>query len=692
MQASSRRKLEAVQARYAALLDVAESITTHRHLQDLFQDISRHLRALVPFDGLSLALYDPSTETVCLHLLHTHQPLIAPPPMGLRIPVAETPFSLRHTQEPYYTPDVLADPRYPAVHQHLMANGLNSYCAVPLHAGRGFLGVMNFAAYRPDAYSPEEIDFIRQVGRQVAVAVENTLFAEEATALQKQLARDRDRLQLILDVNHAVNAHLEMRPLFEAIASALRRAFALDAIHLALYDPERQALRVTLLDSPEGQPPLREQGLLPLAGSPAGHAYTTRRAVVLRQDALQSVSEHGARYLMREGLASLCALPLPGRHEVLGTLQLASHDAHAFAPEVVELLTRVAGQIAIALDHALAYQRIERLNVRLAEEKLYLEDEIRSHLQFEEIVGQSAALRAILRQIETVAPTGSTVLICGETGTGKELIARAIHQTSTRRQATFVKLNCAAIPTGLLESELFGHEKGAFTGAIAQRIGRFELAHKGTIFLDEIGEIPLEVQPKLLRVLQEQEFERLGSARTIRADTRLIAATNRDLAEMMREHRFRADLYYRLNVFPIQLPPLRERREDIPLLVHYFTQQFARRMNRAIESIPTEAMAALVRYEWPGNVRELQNLVERSVILSPGSSLRVPLEALQASASGHSPLGTTTLDEAERQHIVRALEAAQWVVGGPQGAAVRLGLKRTTLQSRMEKLGIVRPL
>jgi formate hydrogenlyase transcriptional activator len=347
----------------------------------------------------------------------------------------------------------------------------------------------------------------------------------------------------------------------------------------------------------------------------------------------------------------------------------------------------VAGQVAIALDNALSYRRIEELNARLAEEKVYLEDEIRTDSRFEEIIGQSRALKANLKQVETVAPTDSTVLIYGETGTGKELLARAIHNLSSRRQGTFVKLNCAAIPTGLLESEMFGHERGAFTGAIAQRIGRFELAHSGTMFLDEVGEIPLELQTKLLRVLQEREFERLGSSRTIRTDARLVAATNRDLAAMVEERTFRADLYYRLNVFPITVPPLRDRREDIPLLVRYFVQQNARRMNRRITSIPAETMEALARYHWPGNIRELANFIERAVILSSGAALHAPVRELKRASGGG---GVVTLAAAEREAIERSLRESGGKVGGADGAAARLGMKRTTLQAKMRKLGMVK--
>jgi formate hydrogenlyase transcriptional activator len=356
-------------------------------------------------------------------------------------------------------------------------------------------------------------------------------------------------------------------------------------------------------------------------------------------------------------------------------------------PEDVAFLT----QEAIAAENADAYRQIAELKDKLAQEKLYLEDGIRSELNFDQIVGTSAALRRALWQVEMVAPTESTVLVYGETGTGKELIARAIHDRSPRRGRAFVKLNCAAIPTGLLESELFGHEKGAFTGAIAQRTGRFELANGGTIFLDEIGDVPLELQPKLLRVLQEREFERLGSGRTLRTDVRLIAATNRDLAAMVEEGKFRIDLFYRLNVFPLQVPPLKERSEDIPLLVRHFAQQFSRRMNKQIDTIPSKTLQALTRYHWPGNIRELQNVIERAVILSFGPVLNVPLSELnQVAVNSKASPTRDTLEDAQREHILKALEDTGWVLGGPNGAAARLGLKRSTLQYRMRKVGIFR--
>ncbi|HWT88529.1 MAG TPA: sigma 54-interacting transcriptional regulator, partial [Candidatus Angelobacter sp.] len=386
---------------------------------------------------------------------------------------------------------------------------------------------------------------------------------------------------------------------------------------------------------------------------------------------------------------------------------LASKRIDAFTAQEAELLGQVGGQVAIAVKNALAFKEIDALKDKLAVEKLYLEEEIRSEFNFEEIIGESPALRKALGQVELAAPANTTVLLHGETGTGKELFARAIHNLSPRRDRTFVKVNCAAIPAGLLESELFGHERGAFTGAIAQKVGRFELADTGSIFLDEVGDLPLELQPKLLRVLQEQEFERLGSNRTQSVDVRVVAATNTDLSRLVAEKAFRSDLYYRLNVFPIQIPALRERREDIPLLVRYFVQKFSQRFNKTVLFVPADAMDALTNYSWPGNVRELENLLERAVLLSPGKELRIPLSELKSSLSMSkgeapeaalsdsveaSPAQVATLEEAERQHILRVLRQTKWRIAGPRGAAVLLGMKRTTLQARIRKLGIRRPI
>jgi formate hydrogenlyase transcriptional activator len=393
------------------------------------------------------------------------------------------------------------------------------------------------------------------------------------------------------------------------------------------------------------------------------------------------------------GYRSFCGLPLNTPRRRLGVFGLASLQPNSFTTDDVEFLSQVANQLALAIDNWLAHSDIAVLQDRGTQESVYLDDAGPAEMHFKGIIGKSAALRKVLRQVETVAPTNSNVLILGETGTGKELIARAIHDLSSRRPNTFVTLNCAAIPTGLMESELFGHERGAFTGAISQRMGRFELANRGTMFLDEIGEIPLELQPKLLRVLQQREFERLGNARTFKTDARLIAATNRDLEVMVREQKFRADLFYRLNVFPIQVPPLRERPEDIPPLVRHFVQHFSRQMNRTIDTVPTETMEGLIRYCWPGNIRELENVIERAVILSHGPVLKVQLQDLCSRAiSTENSRRQQTLEEVERAQILATLKATKWVLSGLSGAAIRLGLNRSTLQFRMKKLGIVRPI
>ena len=673
-------RIDPVLERHETLLEVAESIASHRQLSTLFADLSRCLKRLVSFDFITLTLADPVEKVVRLHILETDQPLhIKGPPTPL--PYSDTPTILAlETRQPYYVPDVEHETRYPIIRELLQNHGIQSYCILPLYTAHRDLGGLHFGSMQKDSYQPDDIEFMQQVARQVAVAVDNALNSEA-------LGRERDRLRALLEINNAVVGHLSSKELFQAISSSLRRTFGLDYASLLIYDCDRCGLKLQTLDFPDGSGHIRENALVPLDESLAGHVFRTREARVFSVQEAAGISPSSAEMFTREGLQSLCCLPLVTHGKALGTLNLGSRREQFFTPGDLQFFQQAAAQVAIALENAFSYKCIEELNSRLAEEKVYLEDEIRTENRFEEIIGQSRALKAILKQVETVAPTDSTVMIYGETGTGKELLARAIHDLSARKQGTFVKLNCAAIPTGLLESEMFGHEKGAFTGAIAQRIGRFELAHRGSMFLDEVGEIPLELQTKLLRVLQEREFERLGSSRTIRTDARLVAATNRDLSQMVEEREFRADLYYRLNVFPITVPPLRDRREDIPLLVRYFVQQNARRMNKRITSIPSDAMEALTHYHWPGNIRELQNFIERAVIVSPGPALQAPVRELKRgvkSAAGPA----VTLEAAEREAILRALREANGRVGGEQGAAARLGMKRTTLQAKMRKLGI----
>ncbi len=520
---------------------------------------------------------------------------------------------------------------------------------------------------------------------------------------QACLQRQNERLQLLLNLTSRITSNLDLREVLRAISANFREVMRCDGAGVWLPGEGAGTFKLYAFDAPVSKGFAKEEVIITLPeDDPARRAFETMKPMVATVDEIGwPGGGEGYRLAAAESVKSACFIPLVNRGRALGDLMIVRLTEGTFTAEDVDFLSQAAGQIAIAIENALAYREISELKDKLAQEKLYLEEEIRSEMNFAEIVGKSSALRKVLKRVETVAPTDSTVLIYGETGAGKELIARAIHDLSPRKSKAFVKLNCAAIPTGLLESELFGHERGAFTGAIAQRIGRFEVANGGTIFLDEIGEIPLELQTKLLRVLQEREFERLGSSRTLRTDARLIAATNRDLEAMVAEQKFRSDLFFRLNVFPIQVPPLRERHGDIPLLVRHFAQQFSKRMNKTIDTISSATMEALSRYHWPGNIRELQNVIERAVITSTGRVLKVDVADLKISkpsspAEKGSAQGSTngglrdTLEETERQQILKALQRSNWVVAGPKGAAAKLGMKRSTLQLRMSKLGISR--
>jgi len=507
----------------------------------------------------------------------------------------------------------------------------------------------------------------------------------------------RAREAFLLEVTNALVSNLDIRQLLSAIASCVRQVKAFDYATLALYDAHSGRLRMHVLEPAAGaevSSVIGEEPLVSLGKSPAGWAYTTRKPLLLKGQAGEEWAFETPPQLGQQSLKSGCWIPLMGREGVMGTLNVFSSRPGNFTDDDVTMLTQIAGQVAIAMGNALAFQHLSELKDQLSEQKQYLEDELKTEFNFEEIIGQSKSIRRVLKQVETVAATDSTVLILGETGTGKELLARSVHDLSPRRGHAFVRVNCASIPAGLLESELFGHEKGAFTGAIAQRVGRLELAHQGTIFLDEVGDIPLELQPKLLRALQEKEFERLGSTRTIKTDVRIVAATNRDLTKLVASGQFRSDLFYRLNVFPIVVPPLRERGDDIPLLVQYFLSKFSQRMKKNIDIVPPEGMRALCKYSWPGNIRELEHVIERAVILSPGPILKVPaFEPAPEPAGGSStspPLKTSALETVEREHIIRVLRETRGRVGGPDGAAERLGMNRTTLNSRMRKLKISR--
>jgi formate hydrogenlyase transcriptional activator len=543
-----------------------------------------------------------------------------------------------------------------------------------------------------------------------ALTVTNDVSRDEAIVrISEELQRQNDRLQLLLNLTTRITSSLDLREVLRAIAANIREVMHADGVAVSLPDTASRKSRVFAMDFPHSKGVLNEE-LFFTPSAAAQKAMATLKPVVIDTREPEEFGFGTTEIAVAEGIKALCLIPLVNRGRVLGILGTSRTTETPFTPEEVDFLSRASGQIAIAIENALAYKEISELKDKLAQEKLYLEEEIRTDSGFERIIGKSAALKRVLQMVETVAPSDSTVLLLGETGTGKELIARAIHDRGRRKDRTFVKLNCAAIPTGLLESELFGHEKGAFTGAIAQKVGRLELADQGTLFLDEVGDIPIEIQPKLLRVLQEREFERLGSTHTRKVNVRLVAATNRDLENMVADREFRSDLFYRLNVFPIRIPSLRERKEDIPMLVSYFAQKFAKQMQKKIESVPSVAMKVLTAWEWPGNIRELENFIERAVILTRGKALEAPLTELRkpetataadagvdrnsrtarkaTSSRPNVNAGAVEYERKQREEIVDALNACKGRVGGSVGAATRLGINRTTLLYRMRKLGI----
>ena len=670
--------------RYEDLLRAATAISGYRDIHTFRERFASELQRFISFDYVLVKIIDSETQTVQWSMFE------APGHDDEALPdfqPDETPTGwVFKNQTPSIIEDWEHETRYPRLREFLDQFNIRSTCVLPLTTVHRRLGVFAVGSPVPGAYSADEVAFLSMVADHLALAIDSALNFEASREAQAELERKNERLELVLELTNRVVSSLELRDLLREVAGSVRRVMNCDVAGVALPDPEHTHFRFYALDFPNSKGYLTEDTRIPIE-SPLGIAFHTGKVELRNKSQIQQdCPEVCTAPAMREGLSSGCFLPLVSRGRSLGVLALSRFAEVAFTPDEIDFLTQIARQFAIAIENALAYKEIAELKEKLAQEKLYLEDEIRGEMDFEGIVGQSSALRNVLQMVETVAGSDSTVLLLGETGTGKELIARAIHERSRRKDRTFIKLNCAAIPTGLLESELFGHEKGAFTGAISQKIGRLELADRGSLFLDEVGDIPPEIQPKLLRALQEREFERLGSTYTKRVDVRLVAATNRDLEKMVEERQFRNDLYYRLNVFPIRIPPLRERPEDIPLLVHYFTQKYARRMEKQIDSIPAAPLKKLSAWHWPGNIRELENFVERAVILTRGATLQFPLDELKSSSL--RPSVPVIRSNSQRDEIVRILKEAKGQVGGPNGAAARLGLKRTTLISRMKKLGI----
>lgn len=665
--------------RYETLLLMAD-LTVHYHsLAELFGHLAQQLQAFAGFATTFFALHDPARNLMVRQTLGESS---MRPPEPEEVPVDGSPSGwVWRNQQPLVIPDLTNNQGFLEFLRPLIQQGISCCCMLPLTTAHRRLGTLVLGSSRPGVFREKDVQLLQRVANLTALSIENAL-------TRAALQIERERLQMLVEVNSALVSHQDPGQLFPAISEFIRGVIAHDYASIELYDEGARGLSnyAVALAKKNGSPVTG--GITPLNQALAGQAFLERQIRIIGLAELLANHTPMAKTLLEHGIRVLCCIPLLTRKGPLGVMNLGSKDEKAFRPQDLTLLKQIAGQIATAVETTESYREIAQLKDRLWEERSYLQGEIRQQLGFEEIVGDSPALRRILEQAKTVATSNATVLILGETGTGKELIARAIHRMSTRKDGSFIKMNCAAIPTGLLESELFGYERGAFTGAISQKIGRLELADRGTLFLDEIGDIPLQLQPKLLRVLQDQEFERLGGTRTLRVNTRLVAATNRDVAQSVVDREFRSDLYYRLNVFPIRLPALRERKEDIALLVRYFVQKFSRRLSKEIEIIPSETMNALKAWDWPGNVRELENFLERSVILSEGKILNSPLAELQVLGSPGEFSGT--LHSLQRNHIVRALRESGGIIAGIHGAAARLGLKRTTLQSRMQRMGIAR--
>jgi len=647
------------------------------HGEDAF---AKELHAIVDFDYLFISdCADYADEPKSM--LEINRTRRRPSEAG--IPIADnTGFWVYERQQTLMIGDWAQETRFPQMAEFLRKEGIASTCTLPLIRGDRKLGVIEFGSSRLNAYTEAEAEQFAAVAGQVALAFDATV-----NFMSTEVAESR--LKLLLELTNSVVSSLDFREVLRAISASVRRVMQCHGVSVMLPDATGKYLMGFVIDALENLAPRNyDTRLFPIDGSLLGKAFQTGSPVSGNPAELppEFFDDTEQREAFVREIKSVCFVPLISRKRALGVMALGKRQENGFGRGDVVFLMQVANQVAIAVENALAYREIADLKDKLAQEKLYLEDEIRGEADFEGIVGRSAALRHVLQLAETVAPSDSTVLLLGETGTGKELIARAIHDRSRRKHHTLVRLNCAAIPTGLLESELFGHEKGAFTGAISQKTGRFELADQSTLFLDEVGDIPIEIQPKLLRALQEREFERLGSTRTKKVDVRLVAATNRDLEKMIEDREFRSDLYYRLNVFPIRIPPLRERPEDIPLLIRSFTQRYGRRMGKDIQTIPASTMKKLVAWHWPGNIRELENFIERSVILTHGSALQVPLDELTHGKRANPLAGTR--ESGEREEILRILKATNGRVAGTDGAAERLGLPRTTLISRMKKLGI----
>ncbi len=676
------------ETRYRALLRVSGLLSSESDVQTALRSVSVLLSKIIGFDRIALLLVNEDGQSARMYALESER-TDSDVLIGREFPLQDTSLALVfESQQSRYVPS-LADElaRVPDLLQATRLTQPSSAYMFPISSARKRLGILIIVNSSGRECGAQDAELMNSVSMHFATALETALAVEEAESYKQNLARERDRLSLILEINNHIIAHLDINELFRAASKSIRGYFDNALTGFWLFEERSNQLELSTVDSGAGFG-LHENITTTILTEEDIAKMRARVAAIFGPDEIAEFPRSIAKAMRDSSIASLVCVPLVGSKGPLGIISLGSREQDAFAQNDLDLLSQIANQISLAIENALAYRRVTFSCRRLEDEREYLVSELQTEYNFEDIVGKSAAIKSVLEQVAIVAPTDSTVLLIGESGTGKELIARAIHNLSVRRDRTFVRLNCAAVPSGLLESELFGHEKGAFTGALAQKRGRIELAHEGSLFLDEIGDIGLELQPKLLRVLQEREFERLGSNHTIKVDTRLIAATHRDLPGMMRKGEFRDDLFYRLNVFPIHIPPLRERKGDIQLLVHYFVAALSRKMRKSIQIIPDEVIDAITSFSWPGNVRELQNFIERSVILSRDETLAAPISELRQTAPAKEIGLGTTFHAMEREVIVNVLREAGGKLSGRGGAAERLELKRTTLQRKMERLCI----
>ncbi|MGA9484241.1 MAG: sigma 54-interacting transcriptional regulator [Candidatus Acidiferrales bacterium] len=681
--------MRSAEDRYRTLLDASSTLADQTTVKAVLHSLRDVLFSTSRLHGTELYVLDHDEQS--LRVLDFDRDSDAPAlKIGTRVSRIGAAARVLEEQKPVFIPDtaqeMLKHPELAPFAAEVV--GRSSYL-FPVSAAQKRYGFLAATKLQGEEFAPEDVEMLRSLASHVAVALECALARDNAELYQRQVVKERDRLRLLLEINNHIVSKLDINELFRSASASIRTYFRNDFTGFWLIDKNSNQLECVVLDFPSGKGSLT--AVLKSELSDSDHQKLRAHIPeLLKFEEIETLPARIAGKLKAESITSMAIAPMVTANGPLGVMSLGSRQPDNFGQQDLDLLSQISTQIALAVDNAIAHGRLTEARDRLEEERLYLESEIRSEYNFEDIVGKSAALRKVLDQVAIVAPTGSTVLLRGETGTGKELFARAIHNLSPRRERTFVRLNCAAIPSGLVESELFGHEKGAFTGALMQKKGRFELADHGTLFLDEIGDISLELQPKLLRALQEHEFERLGSTRTIGVDVRLIAATHRDLHSMIRNNQFREDLFYRLNVCPIEIPPLRERREDIPLLVHYFVLRHSRQMQKRVKSVPKQAMEALVNADWPGNIRQLENFIERSVIFTQGDELNVQRAELKKPSIRSAASAAPSFEQAERQAIIDALIAASGRIAGKGGAAERLGLKRTTLQNKMNKLNVSR--